>query len=235
MVENERDASAEPLNNLGHLSSAVGHHVINAFAAVVSSAEILRIKMASPTPIDPSALADMIVNTALEAASVARRLIDFTRPITNIGEENVLLHDLIADYVAAAPASPPSGQVEWITDLTPVSPIRGEAVHLRTMITLILDNAREAMTTSNTKSVTFSTAMDARGWVVFEIRDSGQGMSPEVLERAVEPFFSTKPGRMGVGLSIANGIWRRHKGTFSILSVPRKGTTLRLCVEPTDA
>ena len=233
MVENERDASAEPLNNLGHLSSAVGHHVINAFAAVVSSAEILRIKMASPTPVDPTALADMIVNTALEAASVARRLIDYTRPITNIGEENILLHELIAAYLADGPATLPVGPVEWITDLTPVPPIRGDAVHLRTMMTLLLDNAREAMASSPTRSVAFSTAMDARGWVVFEIRDSGQGMTPEVLERAVEPFFTTKPGGMGVGLSIANGIWRRHKGTLSLRSVPREGTTLRLCVEPT--
>ena len=235
MAEHERDAAAEPLNNLGHLSSAVGHHVINAFAAVVSSAEILRIKMASPTPIDPSALADTIVNTALEAASVARRLIDFTRPITDIGEESVLLHDLIAAYVADGPTSPPTGKVEWLTDLTPVPPIRGDAVHLRTMLTLLLDNSREAMATSPTKSVALSTAMDARGWVVFEIRDSGRGMTPEVLERAVEPFFSTKPGQMGVGLSIANGIWRRHRGTLSIRSIPREGTTLRLCVEPTDS
>ena len=235
MAEQERDASAEPLNNLGHLSSAVGHHVINAFAAVVSSAEILRIKMASPTPIDPSALADTIVNTALEAASVARRLIDFTRPITNIGEESVFLHDLIAAYVANLPASSQTGQVKWITDLAPVPPIRGDAVHLRTMLTLMIDNSREAMATTPTKSVALSTAIDTRGWVVVEIRDSGLGMTPEVLERAVEPFFSTKPGQIGSpGLSIANGIWRRHRGTLSIRSIPREGTMLRLCVEPTD-
>ena len=235
MVENERDAAAEPLNNLGHLSSAVGHHVINAFSAVVSSAEILRIKMASPTPVDPTALADMIVNTALEAASVARRLIDYTRPITNIGEAPVLLHDLIAAHVADEQAADPTGKIRWSADLTPVPPVRGHAVHLRTMLTLLLDNAREAMAASPTKTIGFSTAVDGRGWVALEIRDSGAGMDASTLERAVEPFFSTKPGQMGVGLSIANGIWRRHKGTLSIRSVPREGTTLRLCVEPTDA
>lgn len=235
MLENDRDASAEPLNNLGHLSSAVGHHVINAFSAVVSSAEILRIKMASPTPVDPTALADMIVNTALEAASVARRLIDFTRPITNIGESQVLLHDLLADYVAAARASDLGSRLEWATDLTPVPPIRGDAVHLRTMLNLLLDNAREAMASSPSRMVACSTSVDGRGWVMLELRDSGQGMVPEVLERAVEPFFTTKPGQMGVGLSIANGIWRRHKGTLSLRSVPSEGTTLRLCVEPIDA
>ena len=232
MLDNDSDASAEPLNNLGHLSSAVGHHVINAFSAVVSSAEIMRIKMASAAPIDPSSLADMIINTALEAASVARRLIDYTRPITDTGEAEVHLHQLIAEYVATMQTSETAGVANWTTDLAEVPPIRGHVVHLRTMLNLILDNAREAMATSESKTVSFSTAVDGRGWVALEIRDSGEGMTSEVQERAVEPFFTTKPGQMGVGLSIANGIWRRHKGTLSIRSVPRDGTVLRLCVEP---
>ena len=233
MLDNDSDPSAEPLNNLGHLSSAVGHHVINAFSAVVSSAEILRIKMAAPTPVDPSSLADMIINTALEAASVARRLIDYTRPITDIGEEPVLLHELIAAYVADHQAAGTWGDLQCVTDLAPVPAVRGRTVHLRTMLDLLLQNSREAMAASPTKTLSFSTAVDGRGWVALEIRDSGQGMEPEVLERAVEPFFSTKPGQMGVGLSIANGIWRRHKGTLSLRSVPREGTLLRLCVDPT--
>ncbi len=235
MPDNDSDPCAEPLNNLGHLSSAVGHHVINAFSAVVSSAEILRIKMTSPKPIDPSALADMIINTALEAASVARRLIDYTRPITNVGEDLVSLHEFVAEFVAVEEASRKSAGMTWTTNLEPVPAIRGQVIHLRTMLTLLIDNAREAMVSSPTKTIAFSTSVDGRGWVVLEIRDSGQGMEPDAMERAVEPFFTTKSGHMGVGLSIANGIWRRHKGTFSIKSIPREGTLLRLCVEPTEA
>ena len=238
MLHNDPDPTAEPLNNLGHLSSAGGHHVINAFSAVVSSAEILRIKMANPTAIDPSSLADMIINTALEAATVARRLIDFTRPITTIGEEQVLLHEVVADFVARAADQPPPGgrpPCNWVTDLMPVPPIRGHAVQLHTMLGLLIDNAREAMASSVERSVTFSTTVDGRGWVALEIQDTGQGMEPSVLERAVEPFYTTKPGQMGVGLSIANGIWRRHKGTLSLKSAPGEGTALRLCVEPIGA
>ena len=57
-------------------------------------------------------------------------------------------------------------------------------------------------------------------------------MDGEVLRQAVEPFFSTKPAHLGVGLSIANGIWRRHRGTLSIRSQPGEGTAVRLCVMP---
>jgi C4-dicarboxylate-specific signal transduction histidine kinase len=57
-------------------------------------------------------------------------------------------------------------------------------------------------------------------------------MGGETMARAIEPFFSTKPGRLGVGLTIANGIWRRHRGTLSLKSQPEDGTSIRLCVEP---
>jgi hypothetical protein len=56
-------------------------------------------------------------------------------------------------------------------------------------------------------------------------------MTPEVLKRATEPFFTTKPGRSGIGLSVAHGIWRRHRGALSIVSAPGEGTTIRLAVE----
>ena len=60
-------------------------------------------------------------------------------------------------------------------------------------------------------------------------------MTPEILERAVEPFFSTRPERRGVGLTIANGIWRRHRGTLSIQTEVGRGTRVRLCVDPGPA
>jgi two-component system, NtrC family, sensor kinase len=57
-------------------------------------------------------------------------------------------------------------------------------------------------------------------------------MSPDVLRRATEPFFSTKPDRAGIGLTIAQGIWRRHRGSLSIDSQPGVGTTIRLSIGP---
>ena len=64
----------------------------------------------------------------------------------------------------------------------------------------------------------------------FATRD--EGWRARCCRQAVEPFFSTKPSHLGVGLSIANGIWRRHRGTLSIRSQPGEGTAVRLCVVP---
>ena len=233
MRQTESDVAPEALNDLGQLGSAVGHHVINAFSAIVSNAELLRIKLASTaSPIDPAAIADMIIDTALEASTVARRLIDYTRPITTIGQDRVSLDRLVADYVNANREA--VGMI-WSTHLDPVPPILGNAGQLHSMLDLLVNNAREAMEAGVEKSISFSTSLDSRGWVMLEIRDNGHGMKPEVLERAVEPFFSTKSGHLGVGLSIANGIWRRHRGTLSFRSRPGEGTALRLCVEPCES
>ncbi len=238
MADNDLDASIERLNNLGHLSAGVGHHVINAFSAIVSNAELLRLNPPLPLATDPAQLAEMIVQTALEAATVARRLIDYTRPLTSIDPQQaafepstIALDRLIAEVVAEEQAVGPAA-VRWHTELAPIPPIRGHAVQLRAMLRHLIANAYDAMP-ERRGSITISTATDSRGWVVLELRDAGQGMDEATLVRATEPFFSTRPGHLGVGLSIANGIWRRHRGTLSIRSQPSEGTLVRLCVEPT--
>jgi signal transduction histidine kinase len=225
------ETAPRALNDVGHLASGVGHHVINAFSAIVSNAELLRIRMA-PTapPIDPAAIADMVIDTAMEASTVARRLIDYTRPITSIGEDRLRLDQVVGDFVEGRKPGNPA--VAWSTRLDPVPPILGLAKHLHSMLDLLTTNSLEAMEGADEQTLSLTTSVDPRGWVMLEIGDSGRGMEPEILEQAVEPFFSTKSGHLGIGLSIANGIWRRHRGTLSLRSRPGEGTVVRLCVEP---
>jgi two-component system NtrC family sensor kinase len=226
----DRGKAVVTVSELGHLASGVGHHVINAFSAVVSNAEILRLRMALPDPPDPSVLADAIIRASVEASAVARRLIDVTRPLTNVGTAEVALDSLITDFVATR-AAEELGPVRWVAAASTVPPIHGHAEYLGLMLDHLTTNSIEAASPEGIE-IELSTDVDARGWVVLELRDTGRGMEPEVQERAVEPFFSTKAGHLGVGLSIANGIWRRHKGTLSVRSRPGEGTTVRLCVEP---
>jgi len=227
----------EQLTDLGHLSAGVGHHVINAFSAIVSNAELLRLKLPATATGDSAVLAETIVQTSLDAATVARRLIDFTRPVTTLelrgtanGPSLVALDRLAEDVVASEQSRGRTG-ITWITDFQPIPPIRGHAPQLRAMLTHMIANAYEAMPREQ-GTIVVSTSSDARGWVVLEVRDTGRGMEGEVMMRAVEPFFSTKSAHLGVGLTIANGIWRRHRGTLSIRSQPGEGTVLRLCVDP---
>jgi len=61
-----------------------------------------------------------------------------------------------------------------------------------------------------------------------EFTDTGIGMSPEQLERAFDPFYSTKPEGTGLGLPISYSIVRSHGGEMDIESQPGRGTTVRV-------
>jgi two-component system, NtrC family, sensor kinase len=229
---------SDRLRDLAQLSASVGHHVINAFSAVVSNAELIRSRTSDP--IDPSeleALGSSMIETALDASRVARRLIDWSRSVTAVepgktGSEPpaVDLNQLIEEMIESERSSERTGVV-WELDLGPIPSIPGDAVQLRSMLGKLVRNAREALPRGS-GTVVITTRIDSRSWVLIEIRDSGCGMSPEVLKHANEPFFSTKPDHSGVGLTIALGIWRRHRGAFSIDSHPGRGTTIRLSIGP---
>ena len=123
----DRGKADATVNELGHLASGVGHHVINAFSAVVSNAEILRMKLSMPNPPDPTVLADSIIRAAVDAAAVARRLIDITRPVTDVGRERVAIDHLVESYVRyrADAFTGSSPKVLWTSAVTPIPPILG--------------------------------------------------------------------------------------------------------------
>lgn len=221
------------LNALGQVAAGVGHHVINAFSAIVSNAEILRLTASMPDAADPVAVADLIVRTAIDASGVARRLIDLSRPATAHGEGLADMAAIVAALVEERRARSPA-HVEWTALLAPVPPIHGHPAQLRSMLDHLATNAEEALRPGG-GTIALSTAVDDRGWVVVEVKNDGVGMSPEVQERAVEPFYTTKGGHIGIGLTVANGIWRRHRGTLSARGSAGDGTTIRLCVEPAKA
>ena len=217
------------LNALGQVAAGVGHHVINAFSAIVSNAEILRLTTSMPDAADPAAVADLIVRTAVDASGVARRLIDLSRPATAHGEGTADMAALAAALVESRRRDAPAG-VGYATSLAPVPLIKGHPAQLHSMLDHLATNAEEALRPGG-GTILVSTAVDERGWVVVEVRDDGAGMTPEVQERAVEPFYTTKGGHLGIGLTVANGIWRRHRGTLSARGAPGEGTLIRLCVE----
>jgi CheY-like chemotaxis protein len=69
----------------------------------------------------------------------------------------------------------------------------------------------------------------ANSRVILEVADSGTGMTEEVRQRCLEPFFTTKGDRgTGLGLSMVYGILQRHQGSIEIETAPGKGTTFRL-------
>jgi len=220
---------------LGHLSSAVGHHVINAFSTIVSQGEILRTLHGSAVqqPREVVERIETLIRTALDSSVMTRRLIELGHDWTAVDVDQpgspvaeIRLDQLVSEFVRAE-KDELGPSASWVLNLTPVPPIRGQAEPLLTMLRQFARNAVEALP-GGAGTITISSLTAPRNWLVLEIRDDGCGMGPEVMEHALEPFYSTKPDRQGIGLTIARGIWRRHRGTMTIESQPGEGTTVRL-------
>jgi two-component system, NtrC family, sensor kinase len=243
--ESETIVTAEAHNDdrfrdLAHLSAAVGHFLINAFSAVVSNAEQIRSRADRPADLTQiETLSSSIIKSALDASQVARQLIDWTRHLSIIDSDPhssesrfIDLNRLIQERIESAPIGTRS-DIDRVINLSPIPSIAGDAARLRSMLRHLLQNANEAME-GRSGTLTVSTCVDPRGWTVIEICDTGRGMSPEVLRQATEPFFSTKPDHTGIGLTIAQAIWRRHRGSLAIDSQPGRGTTIRLSIGPSQ-
>ena len=107
----------------------------------------------------------------------------------------------------------------------PALAVRGNRVQLEQCMKLIISNALEAMPDGGELVI----ETGARDGAMVRFRDTGIGMDPVTKARCFEPFFTTKgPGGTGLGLSMAFGIMKRHKGIIEIESQPGAGTTVTL-------
>jgi signal transduction histidine kinase len=219
-------ADYDPLQSLAHLSSLVGHHLINSYSSIVNNAEVLRLLANNGNRVDPEEFHDRIIRNAIEASQVARKLIDLVRPATCPEDEPIDLARLIKEAVDEVGLIP-SSRISWEVATEPIPMIPGSEEELRGMFRSILINAVEAIGDREGR-VAARMGLDDQSWIVVEIEDNGIGMEEVVATEATTPFFSTKSGHLGVGLSIAGSVWRRHKGSLAIVSRPGSGTTIRL-------
>ncbi len=224
----------ERLRAFGEMAGGIVHDFNNALMSVIGYSELLLH--------DDEQLADMattrrflqIINTAGQDAShVISRLRDFYRPREAIDLfSRVDLNEIIEQCV-------PLTQPKWkdhalgegreivlVLDLAKVPAISGNASDLREIATNLVFNAVDAMPRGGT--ITLRSASDA-GEVIFEVIDTGVGMTAEVRHRCLEPFFSTKGEKgTGLGLSMVFGIVKRHEGSVEIESEEGKGTVFRI-------
>ncbi|HYH96385.1 hybrid sensor histidine kinase/response regulator [Hyalangium sp.] len=116
--------------------------------------------------------------------------------------------------------------------LDPVAAAHGNEARLGQVLVNLLVNALQAFPPARSvedNSIRISTR-SREEWIVIEVEDNGQGMTPEVQERIFEPFFTTKPVGIGtgLGLSICNNLIRIMGGWIEVHSKPGWGSNFRL-------
>ena len=224
----------ERLRALGQMASGVAHDFNNALVPILGFSELLLLSPETlADPVKARSYLQNIQTAASDAASVVSRLREFYR--SNAAEVEMKPLDLakIAAQVVTLTrprwrdqAQAAGATIEVRTEFSPVPPVAGEESALREALTNLLFNAVDAMPQGGT--LTLRTRRGSAG-AVLEVSDSGTGMTEEVRQHCLEPFYSTKGERgTGLGLSMVFGIVQRHGGTIDIESQPGQGTTFRL-------
>lgn len=109
--------------------------------------------------------------------------------------------------------------------------VRASRRHLEHIIVNLITNAAEAITQGN-GLITISTELCPDiNRIRLSVHDNGPGMSPELLNQAQEPFFSTKPGGTGLGLPLCRALAWQINALFNISSTPGYGVTVTLKLE----
>jgi signal transduction histidine kinase len=113
--------------------------------------------------------------------------------------------------------------------------IQGDRVQLQQVILNLIINAVEAMSavSEGSRELLIGAERDASGGVLVAVRDSGPGLNPESFDRLFDPFYTTKPGGMGMGLSICRSIVEAHGGRIWASGTASPGTTLQ-CILPVE-
>ena len=215
---------------VGQLAAGVMHDVNNALNPIMAAAYLLEANAENPAAVKDYAV--RIAKAAETGAATAARVGRFIRqePLQGIREELVDISNVCDEVVAMTrplwAERARGGHIELKRQLATGTLVRGIPGELREALLNLVQNALDAMQKGGTLGIATEIVDDQ---VRLEVSDSGNGMSPEVRERAFEPFFTTK-GQMGTGLGLAEvyGIVKRHRGQVEIESQLGVGTTMRI-------
>lgn len=230
----DQAAQSERMAALGTLSAGVAHEIKNPLSYVAANLRFIERLLSAGSP-SPETLTDVreAVTDACNGATRIQTIIDdmsrFSRgePPSQTGAD---VRDAV-EWAARVSRKQIEQKARLRLDHGEVSPVRGDATRLGQVILNLLLNAADAIPPGAVakNEIAVTTRPVAEG-VEILVRDTGTGMSDEVVERLFEPFFTTKgPGKgTGLGLAISRGYVQEIGGALQVTSVVGQGTTFRI-------
>jgi PAS domain S-box-containing protein len=232
---------AQKMEAIGQLTGGIAHDFNNLLQVIIGNLQLARTVVDQPEKL--SRHHDAVMTAANKAKSLTQQLLAFSRKqplearIVNLNRVISELRELLSKTLGS--------HIEIDLDLAPdLANAQIDIIQLEMALINILANARDAM--PNGGKVTIATGnvtvvqggLNARSgrYVQLSVRDSGEGMSQDVLSHITEPFFTTKEVGKGTGLGLAQvyGFVKQSDGGFGVDSEIGKGTTIRMTFPTVD-
>jgi PAS domain S-box-containing protein len=230
----EQLRQAQKMETIGQLTGGVAHDFNNLLMAVMGNLDLLRKRM----PNDPRLhrLIDGALQGAERGASLTQRLLAFARQ-QDLRAVPMDLRGLIQGMIDLLERSLGPRIALRLELPEGLPPARVDANQLELAVLNLAINARDAMPDGGSIDIRIAecqvsgdAALISGRYLKLSVIDTGTGMSPEILKRAIEPFFSSKPlGKgTGLGLSMVHGLAVQLGGALQLASTVGKGTTATL-------
>jgi PAS domain S-box-containing protein len=216
---------SQKLESLGGLASGVAHDMNNVLAAVQTMVEVLLEKVGPESTLVGNL--DTISRAARRGRDLVRGLTNFARK--DLREPEVVDLNRIVREEAELLDRVLLQKIRLVLELEPGLPrVMGEAGTLGAALMNLCVNAVDAMPEGGT--LTLRTLSRPEHGIELQVLDTGHGMAPAVVARAMEPFFTTKPTGKGTGLGLAmvHGTVKAHGGSLQVQSEPGRGTAVIL-------
>ena len=226
------------LDSLRRLAGGVAHDINNLLGVVLNYAAFIAeatsgTAAAAMDPADAGSIrgdAEQIVRAAERATALSRRLLGFAgrEPAQAVPVD---LSEVVRDAAAGLRAT--LGDIPVDLRLAADLPaVTADPAQLGRILADLVDNAHDAMPHGGRVTITTDAGPD--GAVRLTVHDTGTGMPPDVLDRAVEPFYTTRPGRPGLGLSTVYGLVSRAGAELLLASEPGGGGSTVRVIFPAD-
>jgi PAS domain S-box-containing protein len=218
-------AHANRVATMGQLTSSIAHEVNQPIAAAVTYALAARRFLSAEPPnfreVDDAL--SLIVREGNRAGEVVGRIRELIKKAPT-RKDAIEINDAILEVIALTRTEAANNSVAVRTQLAEDSPhVKGDRIQLQQVLLNLIINAIEAMRdVGEEERELLISSRDEPDGVSVEVRDSGPGFASTALERVFEAFYTTKPGGLGLGLSICRSIIEAHNGRlWASPNVPR--------------
>jgi PAS domain S-box-containing protein len=230
-------AHANRVTTMGQLTASIAHEVSQPIAAAVTSATA-GLRWLATQPPDLGEVRDafeIVIKAGNQAGNVINRIRALTRKVA-VQMVALDINETILETIALTRAEMRRHGILLQTELGNGLPrIRGDRVQLQQVILNLTMNAIEAMSDDGegSRGLLIGTSADGQDSVVVAVRDSGPGLTPESRDHLFDPFYTTKPSGMGMGLSICRSIIEAHGGRLWVTANVPQGASFHFAV-PAD-
>ncbi len=221
--------SAQRAQAWGEVARRLAHEIKNPLTPIQLSAERLEMKLTGKLQVPEQVILNKSVKTIVDQVDAMKRLVnefrDYARlPLADLKplDLNALVQDVMQLYGAENAAVPVHAQLEAACPL-----IMGDAQQLRQVVHNLLQNAQDATEGQAHPTVSIATQLGATsGRVRLLVRDNGPGFPPNILNRAFEPYVTTKTRGTGLGLAVVKKIADEHSARIELKNRESEGRVI---------